>query len=185
MTAAADLPADPPPSGDDWTDGAEDKLREAVRQVRKLRDVGPLPAVEHGPAAVLGMLQLVRERLDEVETVLSQVSAFRTGARALSREADALVDDTWAEKVGQGSTPRARVSFNAGFDEAPRERYAKADVAVLGERRKARRRARVLEAANDAVEQVRLAHRGLDGVRTDLYMLLRAMGIEGRFERSG
>ena len=42
---------------------------------------------------------------------------------------------------------------------------------------------RVLEAANDAVEQVRLAHRGLDGVRTDLYMLLRAMGIEGRYER--
>lgn len=185
MTAAADLPTEVPESGDPWTDGAEDRLRDAVRQVRKLRDVGSLPAVEHGPGAVLGMLQLVRERLDEVETVLSQVSAFRTGARALSREADAAVEDLWAEKVGQAPAARSRPSFNHSFDEAPRERYAKADVAVLGERRKARRRTRVLEAANDAVEQVRLAHRGLDGVRTDLYMLLRAMGIEGRYERSG
>lgn len=185
MTAAADLPVDPPSSGDPWTDGAEAKLREAVDVARKLRDVGALPPIEHGPVAVLSMLQLVRVRLDEVETVLSQVSSFRTGARALLREAEASVDDKWAESVGQApaSAPN-RASFS-GFETAPRERYAKADVAVLGERRAARKRGRVLDAASDALDQIRLAHRGLDGIRMDLHLLLRAQGIEGRYERSG
>lgn len=183
MTVAAELVAPAPDIGDPWTVQAEAVLRARVVSARQLRDVGQLPAVEHGPLPLVEMLRLVRSRMDQVESLLSEVSRFRTDARALLKEAEATVEDRWAERVVEPRAARRRASFDGSFDAAPREKYAAADLAVLEDRRKARRRDRMMDSCNDAVDQIRTAYRGLDGVRMDLHVLVRGLSVETRLER--
>lgn len=179
MTEVLQAPVAP---ADEWTLQAEGVLQTRVTEVRELRDVPPLPDLEHGPLPIYEQLREVRARMDQVEVILNEVLSFRTRARALLREAEATVDDKWAERVTQPRQNR-RKSFDGSFDAAPREKYAEADLAVLSDRKKARKRERIMDACGDAVDQIRTAYRGLDGVRSDLHLMMRGLSVETRLER--
>lgn len=181
MTVELIAPA--PSSRDEWVENAERLLQEKVARAREYRDVGNLPSLEHGPVPLTEMLVDVRHRMDAVEVLQDEIIAFRTRARVLLKESEAAVDDKWAERVVQPQSTRRRASFDGTFDAAPRERYAQADLAVLEDRRRARRRDRVMDACNDAVDRVRTAYRGLDGVRMDLHAMVRGLSVETRLER--
>lgn len=181
MTVPLTAPA--PAQRDDWVENAEGLLREKVATARELRNVGHVPSLEHGPLPLTEMLVTVRARMDAIEVLQDEIIAFRTRARVLLKESEAAVDDKWAERVVQPPSTRRRASFDGTFDTAPRERYAQADLAVLEDRRKARRRDRVMDACNDAVDRVRVTYRGLDGVRMDLHAMLRGLSVETRLER--
>lgn len=171
---------------DEWLAGAEGLLAAKMDEASALRFTGGLPSTEQGTGEVLARLANIRSRLDRVEVLLDEVARFRTGMRVLFKEATARADDRWSEIVA-GSSPggRRRGSFGSGEVEGPRERYARAEVLVFGERHAARRRERVMDAVTDAYDSVDRVRRGLDAVRFDLHAMLRVMAApEHRLDRT-
>lgn len=167
---------------DEWIAASEASLSAAVTEAQELRYKGGLPDPAFGLAEVLSRLSEIRVRLDRVGELLDQVSRFRTGVRVLLKEASARVDDKWAERVA-GS--RSRPGFGGTEIEGPRERYAKADVAVAGERIVARQRERVFDAVSDAYADVDRVRWHLESVRGDLHQMLRVMAApEHRLDRT-
>lgn len=175
-----------PAISDQWVEQAEALCEQHLAEAESLRYTGGLPDASLGSGEVLSRLAVIRTRLDRVDELLAEVSRFRTGARVLLKEATARVDDKWAERVaGSTATSRRKGSFvGSGEMEGPRERYARADVAVVGDRMLARRRERVMDAVGDAVEAITRVHRGLDSVRFDLHAMLKLFSVEHRLERT-
>lgn len=183
MSLDTQLPA--PELQDDWVNAAESKLASAVGRVRELRQVKGLPDPRLGMGEVLAVLADLRVRLDEVESIQSDVSQFRTSLRVLLKESSHRVEDKWNEQVVGIRTGAKRQSFGEYGSEAPRERYARADVAVLSDRIRERSRIRAFDATTDAYDTIDRIRRGLDGVRMDLHALLRAISVpEHRFDRT-
>jgi hypothetical protein len=157
-------------------------LSEALREADELRYRDGLPDISVGMRDVLGRLSVVRGRLDQIDTLLTEVGRFRTGVRVLFKEASGRVDDKWAERV---AGTKQRPGFGGGDIEGPRERYAKADVHVLGDRIVARQRERLMDAVNDAYTEVDRIRRSLESVRGDLHVLLRLFTApEHRLDRT-
>jgi hypothetical protein len=169
---------------DEWIANTEASLDRALTEAQELRYAGGLPALELGASEVLARLSDIRRRLDRIEVLISDVARFRTRVRVAMNASKARVDDTWAEKVAGSGTRANRVSIGS-FEDAPREKYARADVAVLGLRIVARRRERVLDAIGDTYDGVDRVRRGLDSVRYDLHAMLRVLSIpEHRLDRT-
>lgn len=174
------------PAAEDSTDlfaQAEQRLDAAVVEAQALRYVEGLPDPALGAREVLRRLSLVRSRLDEVDELLIEVSRFRTGTRVLFKEAAARAEDRWAEQVAS-TGGRRRSAFGSEM-EGPRERYARADLATMEDRRVARARERTLDAVTDAYNVIDAIRRGLESVRMDLHALLRFMSApEHRLDRT-
>lgn len=171
-----------PQVSDDWIESSEALLSAAVTEAQALRYKGGLPSPALGLGEVLSRLADIRSRLDRVGELHDQVSRFRTGCRVLLKEASARVDDKWAERVA-GS--RSRPSFGGSEIEGPRERYARADVAVAGERIVSRQRERVFDAVNDAYADVDRVRWHLESVRNDLHLMARVLSApEHRLDRT-
>jgi hypothetical protein len=116
--------------------------------------------------------------------LLSQVATFRARVRVALKAAAASVDDAWAERVAGTGGRGNRASFS-GFEDAPRERYARADTAVLGLRVVARKRERVADAIADTYDGIERVRRGLDSARYDLHAMLRVLSVpEHRLDRT-
>lgn len=171
------------PLPEDWVARAEMQLLAALGRAQALRYLDGLPHPSLGASEVLRRLSAVRVRLDEVDGLLVEVAQFRTGVRVLFKEASAQLDDRWAAHVSGNGRPR-RASFGSEID-APREKYARADLATLDDRRLSRDRERVLDASEDAYRIIEKIFRGLDSVRMDLHALLRLMSApEHRLDRT-
>lgn len=140
--------------------------------------------MSYGAVAALEGLAEVRRRLDSLEVIHGDLLRFRTGIREVWKRAQAAVDDKWSERVATTSNS-ARPSFSRGEVEGPRERYARADQAVIAERIVARQRDKVMDAVNDAVTVVDQARRNLEGARMDLHAVLRVLAApEHRLDRT-
>jgi hypothetical protein len=169
---------------DEWIANTEAELIRALTEAQELRYTGGLPALELGVSEVLARLADIRRRLDRIEVLISDVARFRSRLRVVLNESKARVDDTWAEKVAGSGGRGNRVSIGT-FEDAPREKYARADVAVMGLRIVARRRERVFDAIGDTYDGVDRVRRGLDSVRYDLHAMLRVLSVpEHRLDRT-
>ncbi len=167
---------------DDWVEGAESTLASKVYEAEEHRYVFGLPNMAAGSGEVLSRLADVRTRMDRVEGLLAEVARFRTGTRVLLKAATARVDDKWAERVA--NTPGGKRATFGEQVEGPRERYARADVYVVGDRMDARRRERVMDAVQDSYDAIERVRRGLDAVRFDLHAMLRLFSSEHRLDRT-
>jgi hypothetical protein len=169
---------------DPWITNTEARLDRSLTEAQELRYSDGLPALEEGISGVLARLADIRLRLDRVEVLVSEVARFRAQVRVALKASTAQVDDTWAEKVAGSGGRGNRASFG-GFEDAPREKYARADVAVLGLRIVARRRERVFDAIGDTYDGIDRVRRGLDSVRFDLHAMLRVLSVpEHRLDRT-
>jgi hypothetical protein len=157
-------------------------LDRLIEEALRLRQSEALPSIDQGPAEVLAQLALVRTRLDRLEELLSIAVRFRGRIREALKAANASVEDRWAEVVSAPSR-RPRAGSDGWSGSAPRERYAEADLATLDQKRVQRRVEKSSDLANDAVDLIRQAHRGLDSTRLDLHLILRAMSVESFLER--
>lgn len=149
----------------------EDTLAACVREVTALRRDVKFPHAGAAPTEVQEALLDTRQRLDRVEEILSQVIGYRGAARRRLTEATASADEVWdrASVTTRGNTTLTGRDFTG-----PRERYADANLATLESRRAQRIVAEMSSRVDDAHDQIRLMHRGLDGVRQDLIVLLRS-----------
>jgi hypothetical protein len=137
-----------------------------------------LPKPGDGPERAYETLLKVRASLDRVEEILSQVSAMASAARIAARELTEKADD----KLDKAIVARSK---RARDYEAARERLADArlDEAVFPLIVEARTAQKVADMAANVEARIRLAHRGLDGLRTDLLAALRHVSWESNLDR--
>ncbi len=132
------------------------------------------------PALTMDHLLDVRRRLDRVEELLTQAIRVRAHAQRAATTAQVTAEDAWDTAIGQ---VRAAPVQPGGEYSSARERHATANLAVLDLRHAARRAAEQAHRCEEAVEVIRLAHRGLDGVRADALAVLRTLAFESHLER--
>jgi len=151
-----------------------DAVMETLSEVRMLRDV-PQWDADDSPMALHATLLDVRARYDRVEAILAQMMERHGRTRALLHEAREAADDAWDAAATSKRT-------NALDYMAGRERVAHVNVENLAERRRVRALERIEMILDSAVQQARLAHRGLDTVRRDLDTRIRLLTLETRLE---
>jgi hypothetical protein len=139
-----------------------------------------LPPPQSGPSDVLEQLRAVRARLDGVERLLGSATRARGRAQRAATEAKALAEHAWDETANRARSGGAR---RGGEYEGARERYADWNLATIPQQRAARAAERLAGVATESLDVVRLTHRGLEGLRNDLHLMLRAMNVESALER--
>jgi hypothetical protein len=159
--------------------GRSDYIRdlgtEWLAEVAELRRV-EVPEIGDGPEKFSAALLKARASLDRVEEILSQATALSSAAKIRARELAEQADDELDREIVKRSA-RAR-----DFESA-RERVADAGLAVLGPRQQARSAQKVADMAANIEARIRLAHRGLDGLRQDLAAALRHVSWESNLDR--
>lgn len=145
-----------------------------LAEVAELRQV-QVPKPGAPPPEVYEALLTVRANLDRVETILSQAMTVRSGAELSARE----LADLAADKLDQQIKAR---SARARDYEAARERLAEANLDALAERHAARSAQKLADMAASIEARIRLAHRGLDGLRSDLLAALRYLPWESSLD---
>lgn len=146
-----------------------DRLTEAT----ELRG-GPAQLAVDGPGAVVETLTGIRQRLDRLEQITADLGRLKGRADTAVNEAQDAYDDAYAQSVK--SNPAAEYA-SAKEKDATHMAAALDELHVL---RKAKRRA---EAVTEAYEYVRLLHKGLDGTRWDVSVLLNAMTLDLKLDR--
>lgn len=128
---------------------------------------------------VLDALVDLRKRYDRVEEIYRNVLQLKCGAVLARNRLQAEVSDAWNEAV-----VKVRQTSSRAGDEymGPRERYAEADLMILGEKLKSRKADALAEYATTALECVRTILRGLDGTRQDHLTWLRTLNIASNLE---
>lgn len=135
-----------------------------------------LPEVGTPLEDVLGSLVRVRRRIDRVEEILGLAVAARGRIRRLYETVDSQASNAWDEAVT--TDPR----INSGSFVAPKEKYAQANLATMSLRRQVLEAKDALSRADDAVEVIRQAHRGLDSLRYDHVVMIRAATVLNSLE---
>jgi hypothetical protein len=146
-----------------------------LAEIAELRKVD-VPGLDDGPVRFGEVLLEARGNLDRVEEILSQASAMASAARIHARETAEKADDDLDKAIA------ARMKRARDFEGA-RERLADASLTVLGPRREARSAQKVADMAASVEARIRLAHRGLDGLRQDLAAVLRHVSWENSMDR--
>jgi len=151
-----------------------------VQEALKLRMTADLPVVNTSPATALVFLGDVRARLDRVEELLGKAIRHRATARRAQATAQAQADDAFDTAI---TRHRAAPVQSGGDFLSARERTAAANLAVLDLLHQVRAIDRLVSTADEAVEVLRLTHRGLDGLRQDSQVVLRTLAFESTLER--
>lgn len=141
-----------------------------LRQVRNPPDTA-------APAAVHQALVQARAQLDTLETVLSTALAFKAVTATNARQQEDIAEDAWDDKAGEG-----RRQMRREFEGA-QERYAWWRLDTRDQRRAARQARAAADVAADTAERIRIAYRGLDGLRADLNARLKYLQWESMMER--
>lgn len=146
-----------------------------LAEVAELRKVA-VPEMGAGPEKFGETLLAARASLDRVEEILSAATAMASAARLRARELTEKADDALDTAIS------ARAKRARDFESA-RERQADAALTVLGQRQAARSAQKVADMAANVEARIRLAHRGLDGLRQDLAAVLRHVSWENSLDR--
>jgi hypothetical protein len=151
-----------------------------VAEALQLRMVSDLPVTAGTAAEAIAFLGTVRARLDRIEEMLSRVLRLRARAQRAHTVATAAADDAFDTAI---TRQRAAPVQSGGEFSSARERAALANLAVMDLLHAARRTALTAHMCDEAVDLIRLAYRGLDGLRTDTATLLRSLAFESHLER--
>lgn len=157
----------------------ENRLLTSVSEALNLRQVEP-PPVLAGPAELSAYLVDARGRLDRVEEHLSLALRIRATVQRSLANATATADDAWDVAI---TTRRSAPLVRGDEYSSARERYAEANLATLDARKAVRRLTDLASRCDEAVDVLRLCHRGLDGVRHDALTMFRALAFESHLER--
>lgn len=154
----------------------EAQRREAV----KLRfEVTPLPITATVPQVLASLLD-VRQRLDRVEELLGQAVRVRAAVHRQRALDQAAADDDWDTAV---TAARAAPVTRGDEYSSARERAAAANLSTMSARRTARRSVELAQRCDEAVDLIRLSHRGLGDIRQDHLAILRALQFETTLDR--
>jgi hypothetical protein len=155
-------------------------LERFMEETSLLRTMTEVPSVAATVGEVQSYLLDVRRRQDRVEELLRTAIRIRARAHRVATRLDATANDAWDSAAVRART--AVVQPGDGFSSA-RERAAEANLTILDQRVTARHAAELAHVCDEAVEFLRIAFRGLDGLRYDITQLLRTYLLESHLER--
>lgn len=124
----------------------------------------PRPGAQAPPSQVKDALVEVRARLDAVESILGLVMTTRDACIAQAAELEQAADDAWDDQVQlEAERRRPRPEYQGS-----KERYAWWNLAIRGQRARAREARALANLLRSTCDQVRLAYDGLNETRRDL-----------------
>lgn len=162
--------------------GLAERMDPLVAEARELRStLPPMPDTHASVADMHDYLLDVRRRMDRIEYIVGLVARIRAAVKRLAVSTGEAADDAWDEAIVAVRNKPVRRA-NEEYSSA-RERAAEANLDIFAIRREARNAAENLAHADEALDAVRLIHRGLDGVRHDTLTVLRLVQFESSMER--
>lgn len=155
-----------------------------IAEALELRVAVEVPAPGSDPKRVLESLLSTRQRLDRVEELLHRALRIRHRVQRSLTIVRAQHDDardtalTNAKQQRGGPVTRDNDQYTSA-----QERNAEANLATLELRRTLRQAEEVASYCDEAVDLLRLAHRGLEGVRVDHMTIVRSTQFESTLDR--
>jgi hypothetical protein len=153
-------------------------LSRLVDDALRLRMGAQLPRLDASPRELSESLLAIRAGLDRMESLLSAALQLRSLAARQHTVLNIQVGDAWDEVAVRQRQSAARDEYSSA-----KERAAVTNLEVLDLRRVERDAHRRLDLCDEAVESIRLRHRGLQDVRADCLALIRMLQFEYSMER--
>lgn len=153
-------------------------LTDYRRETTTLRMGVQLPGPHAAPETILDCLLDVRKRLDRVEALLGYTMQLRAEAHRTHTAVRIVADDAWDEAAVRLRSMGVRDEFSSA-----KERTAATNLEVISERRVERKAAEAARSCDEAVDYIRLRHRGLADVRMDLLSAIRSQQFETTLDR--
>jgi conjugal transfer/entry exclusion protein len=161
--------------------GAEEVIRQQcqlwVNEASALR-IFQRPGPAAPPGEVHSRLLEARGKLDRLEAILAEITAYRASMKARARQLEQDADDAYDKELDQLARAGVRRDY-----EGAQERYAQARLAALPQRQRSRTAQRAADLVASNEEVVRGMFRGLRDVREELLASLRYLQWENQLAR--
>jgi hypothetical protein len=149
-----------------------------VTEAAVLRNAVTAHGIEQAPQQLLADLQGCRVAIDRIEGILVEVAQLRARAKAAVASFADAHESAWNDAANSPT-----ISFAAN-DPAPRERYARYELAAMDQRLALRRAQKALDSIEGAAEVLNIYYRGLRDRRFDLNTAVSLITIETRMEHA-
>ena len=153
-------------------------LAAMVDESLRLRMAAQLPKPDASTGELLDALLVVRSSIDRMEELLATSLQLRGFAARKHTVCRVQVEDAWDEVAVRTRQSAVRDEYSSA-----KERAAAANLEVLDLRRLERRAQRDLQICDEAVESIRLRHRGASDLRQDVLAVIRIRQFETAMER--
>jgi hypothetical protein len=152
------------------------EIETLVIEAVDLRHQVKFPTVVTPDSLVLSVVHL-RQAFDRVEAILVMMTRLRGRLAAELAVAQAEQEGAWDRAATASSRSGSQRDFSG-----PRERYAEFNLAAFKEKTALRHAELRYKEVDVAVDVIRILHRGIDSVRSDIHIAMRAMNLESRLE---
>lgn len=153
-------------------------LESYTAETVQLRMDAHLPGAHATTQTLLDALLDVRQRLDRVEELLGNVLRLRATCTRKHTAVRIQVDDAWDDAAVRQRASSVRDEYSSA-----KERTAATNLEVLDLRRLERTADSDARLCDEAVEFIRLRHRGLADVRQDVLAIIKARQFESTLDR--
>lgn len=158
------------------------KMAEILKEASSLRYGAQSPPPGSDIHTLLEALQDYRTRLDRIEYLLTSAVLERGKAYRANKDAQDAAADKWDESITRMNDRKAASLVAANNFEAPREKYASANLASFDQRRAARITEEEFSWTDTSVDALNKMYRGLDSARQDLLTRIKSIPLVNGLE---
>jgi hypothetical protein len=153
-----------------------------LKEAADLRYSVKIPNDSATSAELLEALQDHRTRLDRIEHILTSCVIRKASATLAVRSANDNLNDKWDENISNQKKQKSVSLVTANQFEAPKEKYATANLATFEHRRVVRAAEEDLAWIETAVDALQKMYRGLDSSRQDILTRIKAIPVVNNLE---
>lgn len=158
------------------------KMAENLREVSDLRYSIEIPPNGSDSSILLASLQDHRARLDRIEHLLVSCVIHKAKAAIAVRSANDELSDKWDTNISDQKKQKSVNLVVGNQFEAPKEKYATANLATFEQRRVVRTAEEELIWIETAIDAIQKMYRGLDASRQDILTRIRAVPVVSSLE---
>lgn len=157
-------------------------MAEIIREASDLRYSMEIPPPESDIHTLLEALQVYRAKLDRLEYLMTSAVLEKGAAYRANKNAQDAASDKWDESISRMKDVKSASLVAANNFEAPREKYAAANLYSLEERRAARVAEEEFSWTDTTVDILQKMYRGMDAARQDLLTRIKAVPLVSGLE---
>lgn len=160
----------------------DQKMQAFLREAGDLRYSLKIPNDSADLTVLLKSLQEHRAKLDRIEHILTSCVIHKALAVLSAREANDKLADKWDENISEQKKKKSASLVASNQFEAPKEKYATANLATFEERRLVRKAEEDLTWVESTLDAVQKMYRGLDSSRQDILTRIKAIPVVNNLE---
>jgi len=157
-------------------------MAENLREVSDLRYSIDIPPNGSDSATLLVSLQDHRARLDRIEHILVSCVIYKAKALLSVRSANDELSDQWDSNISDQKKQKSVNLVVGNQFEAPKEKYATANLATFEQRRVVRTAEEELTWIETTIDAIQKMYRGLDASRQDIITRIKAIPVVSNLE---